>query len=104
MRQSKTLKKLKGLKQLADNKEKVDELIVKTNINTSHEGEINFLVIANGSKYCLCIVKLDEFTHEVHSYSLSTYRLYFKRAYHGEYIKMDIIEQNSDGTRFLVAY
>ena len=98
------LTKVKGLSQLADNKAKVDDLIVKTNINTSHGGEIDYLMIANGSKYCLCIIKLDEFTNVVHSYSLTTYKQYFKRRYQGEYIKMDIIEQTLDGSKFVIAY
>jgi hypothetical protein len=62
------------------------------------------MIIAYGSKYCLAILKhLDEH-YEIRQYSLTTQELLYKKEFHGEYIKISVVEQNTNGEVFAIAY
>ena len=62
------------------------------------------MIIAYGSRFCLGILKKADEHYEIRQYSLTTQQMTYKKEFHGEYIKMGVIEQNSNGEVFAVAY
>ena len=68
---------------------------------------INCIMTYN-SKSAITITKKDDREHIIHQFDLNTYEQTFEEVIGGiedvSYIKMSEIEQNSDGTRFAVAF
>ena len=56
------------------------------------------------TKQAICIVNELDDHFELRGYSLADHKLCFKQSYHGEYLKMNTIEQSDCGTIFAIAY
>jgi hypothetical protein len=68
------------------------------------EQEVVAMAISYDSKAALAIVARGDEHFELQSWCLVSYKLIFKVEYNGEYLKMNLIEQNNKGDKFAVAY
>jgi hypothetical protein len=61
------------------------------------------IIITYDSKFCIAIVNDKDEHFELQGYSLKTYANSFKKEWHGDYIKMNVIEQTYNGDVFGLA-
>ena len=65
------------------------------------------MIISYNSKHVIISAKRDDHESIVKIYCLDTYELIFEESFGGrqeDFIKLKEIEQNSDGTKFAIAY
>jgi hypothetical protein len=78
-----------------------DDLTTKSNQDTTHP--LVNVVITQNSKHCIAIAEKNDEHFEIQGFNLlgEKYRI-FTRVYHGKYLKMNLIEQNAEGTEFSI--
>lgn len=62
------------------------------------------MVMSYDSYLCLAIVHHGDNTFKVMAYYLKTHEHAFTKEFHGEYLKMNLIDQNDKGNVFGVGY
>jgi len=62
------------------------------------------MIVSYDSKYLVAACRTEHKLFEIHGYSLSTYERVFCHQFKGEYMKVNVIEQNYAGSVFVVAY
>lgn len=78
-------------------------LTQRYNVNTD-ACEVIAMAISYDSKAALAIVAKGDEHFELQSWSLTDYSQIFKVEYDGEYVKMNLVEQNNAGNKFAVTY
>ena len=63
-----------------------------------------YMIINYDSTRVVVVMKKNEQTSIVHMYSLKNFDLLFEEYFSGECIKMHLVEQNTVGNHFAVAY
>jgi hypothetical protein len=80
-----------------------DDLTVKSNQDTTYP--LVNVVITQNSKHCIAIASKNDEHFEIQGFCLThKHRVWTKEYSNGKYLKMNLIEQNADGTEFAIAY
>ena len=94
---------IEGLEEFNKYGDLFQDLTKRHIIETDHMDVIE-MAISYDSKYCLCIVRKSDDEVQLIEFDLITYDRIFDVSFAGEYIKLNIIEQNEKGDLFAIAY
>ena len=103
-RYNKELDKLTGLEDFDQYGDKFRDLTTTNNIKTGYGINVINCVITYDSKNCIAILSQNDKVFMLNGYDLTTFKKSFSVPFEGKYIKMNLIEQNSDGSIFTIAY
>jgi hypothetical protein len=93
---------IQGLPQFSQYDELFSDLTKRNFIDT--DIDVVNVIITYDSKYAIAICADSDEHFELQGYSLKTLERVFTKNYNGEYVKMNVIEQNFVGDVFGVAY
>lgn len=90
-----------GLKQFGKHSQLFQDLTKRTFIDTRID--VVSIIITYDSKFAIAIVNDKDEHFELQGYSLITFTQVWVKEYKGEYLKMNLIEQNAAGNIFAIA-
>ena len=99
---------LQGLPLLEHSHALFDELTQRHYINTAQKDgtpvDVISMVVSYDSAYLVAACSSTDEAFNIIGYSLATFKEVFNHQYTGEFMKVNIIEQNNAGNVFAVAY